>query len=706
LSESERGTRPKVSPAPDGPLASKNRPAVAAAEGGPIRPGGALFPLAVAACLILILATWANSLSNGFHFDDGHVIVNNLFLRDLAHLPLYFRDARTFSCLPANASYRPMTTLSLALDYRLGGGLSGRFFHASQILFLLLLWAALLVFYRRVFDFCKRGPGNRYLALFAATAFAVHTANSETMNLLSARSELLSALGLVGAFLVYFSLHGRKRTFVSLLPMAAGALAKVPAVLFGPLLFLWNYLAIQCRRSSRAGWRGTARRVALALAAAAPACIAGLLLFVFIRSMDAPGSTYGGRFPASYARTQLWVVFHYLRLFVLPIGLTADSDLQQIADWYDTRVIAGVLAVVGVVWLAVRCAARRDRWPVSFGLGWFLVTLLPTSSFFPLAETMNEHRVFLPYIGLALAAVWGGRVVAEKMASEPARRSLAAAAALGVVALAIGSHVRNEVWSSDETLWADVTRKSPGNGRGWMNYGLALMARGDLVAARDAFERASVLTPNYWALEINRGIVNGALGSPQVAESHFQRAIQLEPRLPDPHFYFARWLVEQGRSPEALASLERAIAAAAGFGPARLLRMDLLAARGDAGEARHAAAEFLALDPSNERARSYASGKSPIPVEAPSSDAYFRLGLALGQQKNFVDSALAYRAAERLDPRSADALNNLGWTLCQLGFVDEAIPVLERALEIRSDFDLARNNLAWARGRAPNRPVR
>jgi tetratricopeptide (TPR) repeat protein len=649
----------------------------------------------------LIVATWANTLPNGFHFDDSHYIVNNLFIRDLAHAPQYFRDARTFSSLPANQTYRPLTTLSLALDYHLAGGLSSRVFHRTQILLLTLHWAALVLFYRRVFDSCESGRENRYLALLGATLFAVHTANADTMNLVSARSEILSALGLVGAFLAALSLRGLKGTVVSLLSMTAGALAKIPAVLFGPLLFLWALLSGQHRPRSPADEGRTASGIRRALAASAPALIAGVLLFLFQRRMDGPEADFGGRMPVPYARTQVWVWLHYLRLFVLPVGLTADTDLQLISSWFDTRVVAGALALTALGWLAVRAGKSREGWPVAFGLGWFAVALLPTSSVIPLAEAMNEHRIFLPFIGLSPAAVWGCWILARRIADTRVRRALVAAAgAAALAALSIGAHVRNEVWRSDEALWADVTRKSPANGRGWMNYGLALMARGDMLGARSAFERANTLTPDYWTLEINLGIVNGALGEPQIAEAHFRRALQLAPNFPDSHFYFARWLVEQGRSPEALAHLDRAIAVSPAYEAAHLLRMDLLAARGDAAAARRAGDEYLRLDPSNRRAKSYASGELPVRAEPTSYETSLRLGLDLGQQKNFVESALAYRAALELDPKSADALNNLGWTLNQLGFLQEAIPILEEALAIRPDFPLARNNLAWARRKA------
>jgi len=43
------------------------------------------------------------------------------------------------------------------------------------------------------------------------------------------------------------------------------------------------------------------------------------------------------------------------------------------------------------------------------------------------------------------------------------------------------------------------------------------------------------------------------------------------------------------------------------------------------------------------------------------------------------------------------AYNNLGWSLKQLGKYHQAIAALEKAVEIRSDWSLASNNLSVVR---------
>ena len=652
------------------------------------------FFLAAGCCLALLVAAYANFFGNAFHFDDSHVVVNNLYIRNLANAGRFFTDVRTASALPQNQTYRPLVTFSHAVDYFLGHGLSTRVFHLDQLFLLLVLGVGLFFLYRLVMERASPGPLNPFLALFSATLFCVHTVNTEAMNLMHVRSEILSALGLVAGFLVYLGSPRLRRLQLHLVPMAVGALAKSPAVLFAPLLFVWEFLAPPKDGPVAPSFLS---RVRTAFRASAPAFVAALAVFWFVEKfMPLPSQTYGGGDRVAYARTQIWVWLHYLRLFVLPAGLSADTDLTLIPFWYDTRILAGACALAALAWVAYRCSRIPKAWPVTFGLAWFAIGLLPASSIIPLAEPMNEHRTFLPFIGLVLSAVWGCRLL---LAGRGRREAVAALCAAVLVAMAIATHVRNRTWLTGESLWADVTVKSPANGRGWMNYGLALMTRGQFAKARECYQRAALLTPNYWTLEINRGILEDALGNPTSAEQHFKRALELDPAQPDTHYYFARWLLKAGRALEGVSHLEAALRLSPGAAPARDLLMDLRAAAGDTSGAAALARDALQAEPANARARAYLDGRIPSDC-GQSAPACRQEGIKLGQSGASVASALAYRAALALDPADTDALNNLGWTLGKLGFYPQAIPPLEKALSLRPDYTLAHDNLAWVRSQA------
>ena len=54
------------------------------------------------AILIIVLVSYSNHFTNGFYFDDSHVINSNGAIRDIGNIALFFTDPTTFSSLPAN----------------------------------------------------------------------------------------------------------------------------------------------------------------------------------------------------------------------------------------------------------------------------------------------------------------------------------------------------------------------------------------------------------------------------------------------------------------------------------------------------------------------------------------------------------------------------------------------------------------------------
>ena len=100
--------------------------------------------LGALALFIALLAAYANHLHNSFHFDDAHTVENNAAIREVRNIPMFFRDATTFSSLPSNQSYRPLVSTLLAIDDRLGG-LQPFWFHLS-ILALFVALTLLLAF--------------------------------------------------------------------------------------------------------------------------------------------------------------------------------------------------------------------------------------------------------------------------------------------------------------------------------------------------------------------------------------------------------------------------------------------------------------------------------------------------------------------------------------------------------------------------------
>ena len=137
-------------------------------------------PIQAGVCVLLlaVLAAYANHFQNGFHFDDYHTITDNAFLTSLRHVPLFFTDAGMSSTRPATATYRPLTTASLALDYWLGHGFQPFWFHLSTFLWFLVQLVLMFFLFRRIMDLADPHPANPWTALLATACYGLHPANA------------------------------------------------------------------------------------------------------------------------------------------------------------------------------------------------------------------------------------------------------------------------------------------------------------------------------------------------------------------------------------------------------------------------------------------------------------------------------------------------------------------------------------------------
>ena len=668
---------------------------------------------AILATALLFVIAYGGSWRNSFHFDDSHVIETNPAVRSLGNIPHFFADARTFSSLPDNQTYRPIVTTTLAVDHAIasattGNGLDPRPYHVTQILLLAFVAALVGLLARQLYtDAASEDDGlDSWVAgaaLAAAGLFAVHTANSEVGNYISARSESLSTAGLLGGLLLYLRGGIWRRAHLYLIPMALGALAKTPAVLCAPLLLLW--IALVERHVEPAALLSAGGRTAFkhALLQALPAFVVAVALYVFVEGMNPPEQTYGGGSRLQNLWTQAWVSVRYVGLFFFPTGLTADSDWATLPSPWDARVLLGAALFGGSLWIATRMAAARVTRPIALGIVWFWIALAPSAAV-PLAEVTNDHRPFLAFVGLTIAAVWCVVLVVRRVADQALAQRVAGTVALLVLSLHVaGTRTRSRVWATEATLWADVVRTSPGNARGLMNFALIAMRGARFGEARALLDSAARLAPGYPLIYVNMAITEDAQGDSTAAFASFQHAIALDQRSADVHRYYARWLGAHGRAPTALHEYALALAARPADVEARRERLVLLAARGTRNDVATEARWLLALDATDQVAVALAANEPSVALAGDSTgarrltDRWYDAGWALTRAGRHAEAIQAYRQAIAADSSNARALNNLGWSLGALGFFDVALPVLERAAGGAHATALARNNLAWDR---------
>ncbi len=634
---------------------------------------GVIWNISASLLLLLLYASYSGHFHNPFQFDDEHTIVTNKYIRDLKNIPLFFKDATTTSSLPANQAYRPGLTTLNAIDYWIANGANPLQFHISVFCSYILLLIMLFFLFRKIFNLVQERLSNKWIALFAAAFYGLHPSNAETINYIIARSDSFSTLMVIIGINIYLYYPKKRQYQLYLLPMIIGFFVKEPAIMLVPLIFVYELIFNKTDYTGtkyKKAWKNFSK----ALLAVLPGMAIALGLFILSRQMTPDTWTPTNISRMDYLITQPFVIVHYFNNFILPVNLVADTDWKAITNYYDDRVFIGIIFIGTMLFLAFLGLKKKTWRPFSYGIFWFLITLLPTSSIFPLGEVLNDHRTFFPYIGLAMSLGCLGAHFYSWIKKKHLVSVFISSLCLIFVLQAYGTRKRCHIWSSGELLWHDVAVKSPGNARGLMNYGNALMSKGKYEESLKYFKTALKLWPYYSYIHINMGVLLGAMKRNDEAEYYFKNGIQYGFMNPEAYYFYAKWLSEQGRMEEAKSLLNKCLE----ISPGHILASSLLNTLDSMKSYRADNGVELALEKVH---------------TDPSPETYLNLSLAYYNNGKFKECITAAKKSLELKPDYALAYNNICSAYNELQQWDLAIEACNQALKIKPDYDLATNNL-------------
>ena len=483
----------------------------------------------VALLVVLAFLLYANSFDNSFHYDDKHSIRDNPHLRQTANIPAFFSDPGLFSRDPDKGMYRPLLLTSFALNYA-WDGYRTRTYRLVNIL-LHGFCAAL------VWGVARRLGQPAPRALLAGLLFVAHPLASEPVNYISSRSELLAAFFVLAACWFYLG-KGKWSGAAAILCFAAGLLSKSSAIALLALLPCLEWI-----RGGLDRW---------AWPRYAPYGVVALVYLVQIRHLlDRAVWQQPVRPFDQQIATQIKACWYYIQLLVAPVRQSVDHAFFS----SDPGQIPVVISLLGVGVLVGLAFWGRRRHPFVFlGVLWIGVTLAP-ASLVPLNVLVNEHRLYLPLAGWALAL--SGLNLLER------GPGLLWLAPLCMAVLGLLTVQRNTVWASEATLWADAAAKAPEAVRPQVYLGNAALDRADALGAanpvgaqqaldraRRHFERALVLEPDNLAARNNLAGVALRRGD-WTRASQIYRQILADNELSDVRYNLAHALQQGGDQEQA-----------------------------------------------------------------------------------------------------------------------------------------------------------
>ncbi|MFQ5669569.1 MAG: tetratricopeptide repeat protein [Acidobacteriota bacterium] len=631
----------------------KDGPQLEQAEGS-ISPPPARPVLSLALLAAVALLPYLGAVHGGFVYDD-HILAEAGPGTGTGTWST-FMGSGLWGRLPAAGYYRPLVTLSFALDRWLGGG-SPLPFHLTNLLLHLLL--ALTVWLTSL-----HLTGHRGVALGTAILFAVHPVHVEAVAWISGRGDLLAPLCGAGAWLCllaggWLPSRATRRTAASVPWLLLGAvlfflalLAKESAVAF-PLMA--GCAALALRDPARPS---TAARHPLAVPGAAAAA---LVLWSGLRVRSLGG--FFGPFPAdplenpaaglglldrlgtaARASATGW------RLLIWPHPLRMDYSVPVLAPAPLTAPAGGgsALLLAGLAGLAFllyrrsrRTAATTSAAPArhaGLGLGLLLLAWLPVSSLGPLpGSLLGERFLVLPSWGWALALAGGIRFL-------PPRPRLALLC-LAVLTLGMLASRRSQVWRDDLTLLTEEVAREPVSYKVSYLRGLQKYAAGDDAGALYLFTASVQAAPTFSRAHEAMGRTQLRTGWIRKAVEAARHAIANEPPVPALRARYRVLLGEalaaEGHTSEALSILREAGALDPRSGTAARRTGDLLFGLHRLPEAEAAYLEAVRRDPLD-----------PVPL--------FNLALTLaGQEKTAAAERAFARVLDLPDP-PAEAAYHLG----------------------------------------------
>jgi protein O-mannosyl-transferase len=416
---------------------------------------------------LLALLLYVPGMWNGFAYDDNLVILLDSRIHDLSS-PLRIA-LQPYWLIDDLGLYRPVPTLSYAVDWALSGGRPA-WFHAVNA-----LWnaaASLLVFLL----LCRLAP---VPAAFAgALVFAAHPVHAEAVANIVGRAELMAAVFSLGAMVLWLRTPPDRppgaRTVVGIAVLYALALlAKESAVMLPVLLALCDIARGALQRGHFRPWL---RRNAGAFVAVSVA----LLGYITLRYAVLGGMTPGvvdplldvADTPTFRILTALQAWPEIARLLVFPRVLLADYGPPYMMPAFNVTAATGAGALILLGSLAGGTLAFLRGWHhTAFVLLFVPVALLPISNLlFPIGVIVAERVLYLPSLAIAAA-------VAFSVAALTVQTHRQAALGLAVVVsciFAARTLQRIPEWDSTDVVLAALERDVPGSYRA--NWHAAIIA--------------------------------------------------------------------------------------------------------------------------------------------------------------------------------------------------------------------------------------
>lgn len=437
---------------------------------------------------LIALVSYLPSLSNGIVWDDNQLLASDLITGAQPLWQAFWQDYWSLGRVWSEQAgyYRPLTVLSLRVDYLVGGG-NPLPFHLTAVLLHVITSLA-------IYPLARRFNVSPTAARLASLLFAVHPHHAETVAWISGRPDLLMAATLL------WSLATRHRG-ASLLLGACALLSKETAV-------VWPVIA--AIRDRKVWTRSRAYEVSLVFA------------YLVVRTLVLEGNSI--RTLAADASTGMRALFLLLGTWVWPFA--TPYAFTPITSWLSGPPLmwVGFVAALALIYLATMVQSSRPALSTAAILH-APAALLMCSTIVVGMRPMYAASAFLCF---ALAISFAR----DTRSFTPLARGVTACL---TVALALGSASMSQRWRDNLSFQLQAAASSPRVASIQQNLAVAQYEDGLLADSWRTTAHVLTLDAQNPGASFTRGRILESIGCTANAVAEYEGSLSMLPSFAPSH---------------------------------------------------------------------------------------------------------------------------------------------------------------------------
>lgn len=464
---------------------------------------------------VVAIALYLNIFPNDFCIDDNLFIVNWPMIQDLKNWPMFFSSMS--QPIGEEGVYSPLKTVVHALNYHFFG-LSVWGYHVFSII---VHFVGTMFAYRLSFQLAK----NRWIAFLSGIIFAIHPVHVEAITSMTGSVDTLGIVFFFISFSYYIRFReGQRNAYWTALFFSMLAIFTHELTIVLPLLFCWYDICF----SNRKEWQKILKQLIPFFVIA--------LGYVILKHFILGTITRGGYLYGSFYLTMmlsLKVFLKYVVTSIFPWQLSINPEISAgifSVDWqffdryavlsqslFDLPVMIALGLMIGLIVLGIRLFHHHPV--VTFGIGFFMLSLLPVSNIIPLESYYAERYLYPASLGFSLCLAYGVYWVFKKASHEICWIFL------GILIGLMGFYIfrtveRNQDWRNEETLYYAESVWNSNHPIMLRNLGVIYLRQGRVNAAIAALQKAN-------GLRLKDRDILFALGEAYAQKKYFKQAIDV-----------------------------------------------------------------------------------------------------------------------------------------------------------------------------------